>query len=291
MNNQELLEELVYGHKNAKKILRVVINRSQERYFKKCVEGRHEYPDRLNCLLVGPSGTGKTFLIKSMAKLHKFPLLCIDATDLMPTGNDTGINKKQLKKLILDTASDYTKKPEYNSLEGVLNQMVVFVDEFDKLGVSFDSSGNWNKHVQASFLTMIENNEELSGVTWIFAGAFSALYSNRIKPKSIGFFPDTKEEPKAEGLSDAEIVKAGIIPEMMGRIPLIVELDSFTLGDYTNIVEQLMSNKYSMLTNVNAVDIAQKALDSGQGVRSITRQLEMALIDHEAETPWVMPTF
>lgn len=290
MNNQELLEQLVYGHKEAKKVLRVIINRSQERYYKKCVMGMHEYPDRLNCLLVGPSGTGKTHLIRSMSKLYKFPLLNIVATDLMPTGNETGINKNQLRKLIFDTAGEYLKKPEYSSLQGVLNQMIVFVDEFDKLGVCFDSSGNWNKHVQASFLTLLEDNEDLSGVTWVFAGAFSSLYFNRVKPKSIGFFHKDEEEPNAQTLSDQDIVKAGIIPEMVGRIPLIVELDRFTLEDYTKIVEQCIENKYSMLTNVDVDKIAEKAMSSGQGVRSITRQLEMALIDQEADNPWVMPS-
>lgn len=284
------IDSLVYGHKRAKKVLQVLINRSQERYYKKCIKGEPNYPERLNCLLMGQSGTGKTYLIKSLAKVHKFPLLCIDATELMPTGNDTGINRKQLRKLIFDTAKDYITKLEYHSVEGVLNQMIIFVDEFDKLGTSFDSSGNWNKHVQSSFLTMIENNEELGGISWVFAGAFSSLYENKgSKKQSIGFFG--QEVPESQGIEEKDILKAGIIPEMLGRISLIVQLDEFALGDYENIVELLIDTKYNMLTNINKTEIAETALNSGQGIRSITRQLEMALIDHEAEAPWVMPTF
>ncbi len=272
------IDDLVYGHKQAKKVLQVLLNRSQQRYYKKCVLGENGYPERLNCLLVGQSGTGKTHLIKSLAKIYNFPLLCIDATELMPTGNDTGLNRKQLRKLILDTAKEYIDKPEYHSVEGVLNQMVIFVDEFDKLGTSFDSSGNWNKHVQSSFLTMIEDTEELSGVSWVFAGAFSNLYEHRGR-QSIGFF-DSKStfEQKIE---DKDILKAGIIPEMLGRIPLIVQLDEFTLSDYETVTEKLLKSKYSMLTNVNKTEIAETALSSRQGIRSITRQLEMALIDNE----------
>lgn len=284
------IDDLVYGHKQAKKVLQVLINRSKERYYKKCIKGLEEYPERLNCLLIGQSGTGKTHLIKSMAKIYDFPLLCIDATELMPTGNDTGLNRKQLRKLIFDTAKDLTNKPQYHSMEGVLNQMIIFVDEFDKLGTSFDSSGNWNKHVQSSFLTMIENTEELGGISWVFAGAFSGIYENKnIKKNSIGFFEQPEESKPNQEIKEQDILKAGIIPEMLGRIPLIVQLDDFTIGDYVSVVEQLLETKYSTLTNVNALEVAETALSSGQGIRSITRQLEMVLIDQEAETPWEMP--
>lgn len=282
----------VYGHSQAKKVLNVLHNRSQERYYKKCVLGDSDYPERLNCLLIGPSGTGKTHLVKTFTEQHNIPLLCIDATELMPTGNDTGINRKQLRKLILDTANEYAKKPQFHSPEGVLNQLFIFVDEFDKLGTSFDSSGNWNKHVQASFLTIIENKEEFSGISWIFAGAFTNCRENKIKPKSIGFFHDSNvQKDVTDQLTEQDIIKSGIIPEMLGRIPLIVQLDTFTVENYEEIVHKLVADKYAVLTNINVKQVAEQAMSSGQGVRSIIRQLEMALIDHEAETPWVMPTF
>lgn len=281
----------VYGHAKAKKVLEVLYNRSQERYYKKCVKGETVYPERLNCLLVGPSGTGKTHLMKTFTEKRNIPLLCIDATELMPTGNDTGINKKQLKKLIIDFAHEETKKPQYFSPDGVLNQMFIFVDEFDKLATSFDSTGNWNKHVQSSFLTMIEDKFELSGISWVFAGAFSMCRENKLKQKSIGFFPVDKVETVTDQLTEQDIIKAGIIPEMLGRIPLIVQLDEFKLTNYVEIVDNLVQSKYNVLTNVNVNEIAEIAMNSGQGVRSIIRQLEMLLIDYESEQPWVMPIF
>lgn len=280
----------VYGHAKAKKVLDVLYNRSQERYYKKCVKGELDYPERLNCLLVGPSGTGKTHLMKTFAEKRNIPLLCIDATELMPTGNDTGVNKKQLRKLIIDFAHEETKKPQYFSPDGVLNQMFIFVDEFDKLATSFDSSGNWNKHVQSSFLTMIEDKYDLSGISWVFAGAFSMVRENRVVKKSIGFFPDDKMEAVTDQITEKDIIKAGIIPEMLGRIPLIVQLDEFKLSNYEEIVDNMLQTKYSVLTNVNVKEVAETAMNSGQGVRSIIRQLEMALIDHESDTPWVMPS-
>lgn len=281
----------VYGHAKAKKVLTVLHNRSQERYYKKCVVGESQYPERLNCLLVGPSGTGKTHLMKTFADQHDIPLLCIDATELTPSGNTSGVSKQQLKKLIIEFAHETTKQPRFHSPDGVLNQMFIFVDEFDKLATSFDSSGNWNKQVQSSFLTIIEDKYELSGISWVFAGAFSAARECKVKPKSIGFFSADKMEAVTDQLlSEQDIIKAGIIPEMLGRIPLIVQLDEFTLTNYIEIVDNMLRDKYSVLTDVNVSEVAETAMNSGQGVRSIIRQLEMALIEHDSDKPWTMPS-
>lgn len=277
------IDDLVYGHKQAKKVLTVLFNRSQDRYYRKCVKGECEdnLPSTLKCLLVGPSGTGKTHLVQSFKKLYKAPLISLDATQLMPTGNAEGINIKQLQKLIKSTCKELIKKPEYYSEEGVLNQLVIFVDEFDKLGTSFDSSGNWNKHVQANFLTMIDNKEEFSGVSWIFGGAFSSVYENKgTVKKSMGFFPEAVTSNNTEIL-DEDILKAGIIPEMLGRINLIVQLDTFTKDDYRRILLDRLLPTYSELNNVDIEVMVDKAFNSGQGIRSLTRQLEMASVNAE----------
>lgn len=268
-----MIDDMVYGHLKAKKVLEAVINRSQKRYNDKVVGGSENFKNPLNCLLVGQSGTGKTHLIKSYSKLYNFPLLTLTATELTPTGSHEGINSKQLRALITKTANEYLKKPEYHSLEGVLSQMIVFVDEFDKLGVSFESTGNWNKQIQACFLTLIE--EDL-GVSWVFAGAFSNLYVP--KRRSIGFFNEEKEVTTEFG--DAMLLGSGIIPEMLGRIPLIVQLDTFNKQDYLNILTNNLLPKYD-LEDLNLDQIAEKALTSGQGIRSLTRQLEMLTIEQE----------
>ncbi len=282
------IDELVYGHSQAKKVLSVLLKRSKDRYFKKCVLGLDEYPESLKCLLIGPSGTGKTHLIQSFKKLNDFPFISIDATSLQPSGNSEGTNVKQLIKLINDTAktclnnSKDNNDGRYNSIEGVINQMVIFVDEFDKLGTSFESTGNWNKHVQANFLTVIDNKEEFAGISWVLAGAFSGLYE--AKPNSIGFNKvDADKETKE--ITDKDILKSGIIPEMLGRISLIVQLDDFTEEDYRTVLVNKLLPSY---TNLEPSDdeiskIVKKAHTSGQGIRSITRQLEMMSIDVEFE--------
>lgn len=284
----DTIDKLVYGHTQAKKVLAVLIARSQERYYRKCVLGLENVRAPLKCLLVGQSGTGKTHLIRSLRKIHNFPLITLDATQLMPTGNDQGVNIKQLRKIISDKVAEELKASKeahdgrFHSAEGVLNQLVIFVDEIDKLGTSFDASGNWNKHVQSSFLTIIDTDDELSGVSWVFAGAFSSLYDKKASAH-IGF---SKQEPtKAQEFGDTDIIKSGIIPELLGRISLIVQLDTLTEEDYkTVLVDRLLPQFYSLkLTDEQIVDIAHKAFESNQGVRSLTRQLEMLDIDADFE--------
>lgn len=281
----ETLDTLVYGHTRAKKVLSVLLKRSRERYYKKCVLGEEKYPEALKCLLIGPSGTGKTHLIRSFKKLYGFPLISIDATQLMPTGNGEGINSKQLKKLIDSTAAELLGKPDYFSTEGILNQLVIFVDEFDKLGTCFDSSGNWNKHVQANFLTLIDDQEMYGGISWIFAGAFSGVYEKKsTNSKGIGFVSN-KERHIAE-ITDEDIIKAGIIPEMLGRISLIVPLDNFTKDNYKEVLISRLLPNYENLKHMDDThieEIVEKAHTSGQGIRHLIRQLEMLSIEKDDE--------
>jgi ATP-dependent Clp protease ATP-binding subunit ClpX len=283
------IDEAVFGHAQAKKVLQVLLERSRNRYMRKCVLGQQDVPATLKCLLIGQSGTGKTHLMQSLSKIHKFPLINLDATQLMPTGNTDGTNIKQLKKLIHDKAKEELERSKanidgrYHSEEGVMNQLVIFVDEFDKLGTSFDSSGNWNKHVQANFLTMIDNKEEFEGISWVFAGAFSSLYNNT-QSNGIGFQATHTVKTKTV-VSDESLVKAGIIPEMLGRISLIVQLDEFTDVEYKEVLtERLLKNYTNLSLAEEELDkIVKTAMASGQGIRSMTRQLEMLSIDAEFE--------
>lgn len=269
----------VYGHEKAKKVLKAVIKRSRLRHHLKCVEGSKDYPKPLNCLLIGESGTGKTFLVQNLQKQYKFPFLSIDATTLMPTGNDSGLNSKQLKKLIHTTAEECLKSPLFHSVEGVMSQMIVFVDEFDKLGTSFDSTGNWNKHTQSNFLTLMEHGGMFNGISWVLAGAFTSIPRETAK-RGIGFFPQAQEATNE--ITDDDIIKAGIIPEMLGRISLVVELDRFTEQDYKNILREELLPQYKGVV-LDEEQVINKAQSSGLGVRSLIRQLEMASIEQEVE--------
>lgn len=294
-SNKELLNEMdeyVYGHEKAKKALITLVNRSKYRHHQKYVQLVHknDLVSPLKCLLVGVSGTGKTHLLHTLKDLLDFPLITLDATNLGPTGSSNSTDEKGLKQMIYAEANRLVLgNNNYHSIEGVIDQMVIFVDELDKLGVSFDSSGNWNSHTQANFLTMIDNKEELAGVSWVFSGAFMGVERKAIK-NAFGFNND-KEEYTVE-IDDEQIIKAGVLPELVGRISSIVALDEFNKEDYREILRtMILPKKQSELAAMGLYDLSiskeyeeemvAKAIKSGQGIRSLIRDLNSLYMEAE----------
>lgn len=298
-SNAEILRDLdshVCGHTNAKKALINLINRSITRHYQKWILGVHK--DHLiqphKCLLIGQSGTGKTHLVESLQSIVDFPLVRIDATKLNPTGATSGIKSEDLTKLIRDKAAEYcvSNRTEYHSIEGTIDKVVVFVDEIDKLGKSFDSSGNWNSHVQSNFLTLFDNKDRYSGVSFIFAGAFSDITKSSGNSQNLGFVKNSSKDDEGTDPIDSKIVQFGLIPELVGRFSSIVELDKFTIENYETILRDILLVKkridmagfglYNVDINDATVDmIIKTAQKSGQGVRSMQRQLDAHFADLE----------
>jgi len=300
-SNRAVLEELdrlVYGHQHAKKSLITLVNRSKLRHYQKWGEMLDDEflikPSK--CLLVGGSGTGKTYLVQSLAKIANFPLLIIDGSSLNPTGASGGIKPEKLRQMIVKKAEEYAalKGDTYFSIDGVIDQMVVFVDEFDKISSHYDGSsgGNWNEHTQTHFLTMFENHSEFSGVSWIFAGAFTGIDSKET-PKKAGIgFNLAHEEVENIEISDEDIVKYGMLPEIVGRLTSICRLDKLTEDDFYNIlVEKVIPNKIMELSyfKIDDIDVTEKqlrgyakgAVGSSQGVRYLYREIEKYFLDIE----------
>lgn len=288
------LDDYVDGHTQAKKSLISLINRSKIRHHQKWVEGIHKdfllTPHKL--LIIGQSGTGKTHMVESLQSILDFPLIRLDATKLNPTGASGGVKEESLRRMIYKKAEEWCeiKRGYYHSTEGTVDQMVVFVDEIDKLGQSFESSGNWNTHVQANFLTMFDNKEEFAGVSFIFAGAFTDITKNENVKSSIGFTKSAHVD--AHGEIDEQVVKAGLLPELVGRMTNIVQLDKFTTESYYKILtERLVPAKMVDLAFFNSFDhrlseerlreMSEKAYQSGQGIRSLQRQLNSEYLDVE----------
>ena len=292
------LDKVVYGHTEAKKTLINLINRVRMRHYQKYLSSNPVGEDSLvetrNCFLVGPSGTGKTHLIISAAIECDVPLIMFDATQLTPTGNNEGINEKKMIDQIINKAKEYMERqPElYPSLEGTLDRMIVYIDEMDKLGVSFDSSGNWNKHVQSNFLKIIEGHTRVGQLTFVFSGAFSDsdIYEHN-QPSHIGFTHNNLEQAANSDLEE-KIIKAGMIPELVGRISDIVLLDKFEEEDYRRILHTLVLTKANkdlqafglhsiVLEKEEEQAVIDRAIKSHQGVRSLTKQVGVISRDLE----------
>lgn len=287
------LDEYVHGHELAKKTLITMLTRSNLRFFQKYVKLVNEdfLISPMKVLLIGPSGTGKTFLLESLAKIAPFPLVRLDATHLAPT-SASGVTPEKVMSLIKEQAKlSYMSYPHlYFSEQGALDKTVVFIDEIDKLGTSFDGSKNWNKHTQSSFLTLFDNKTEFAGVSFVFAGAFTGL-TNKEKASHLGFTSKDEVVKKVE-ITDEDIIGIGLIPEIVGRITAIVELEKFTKVEYKKIlVDKILSKKYMDLAaygvydevlDANLIDeLVQKALNSSQGVRYLQREVDRLFLEIE----------
>jgi ATP-dependent Clp protease ATP-binding subunit ClpX len=297
-STSEILEELddyVFGHLEAKKAIITMLNRSGLRFIQKYYKGMAEEHliTPMKLLLIAASGTGKTHLVESLQKVAHFPLVRIDATQLLPSGASTGgINLSKLKSLLAEEASKYADLyPEYYlSPQGALDRSVVFVDEIDKLGMSFESSGNWNKHVQSNFLTLFDNKDEFSGVSFVFAGAFHDITKKKEKKHSIGFNKTTDSSEDAP--LDEQVLRSGLIPEIVGRFNYIVRLDVFSETELYKILTQILIPKKmkdlaayhifdAEVDELELADLVKEAAKSEQGVRYMQRWLDKKFLEDE----------
>ena len=299
--NAELLKEFdlhVIGHTKAKKALINLVNRSKTSHYHKYLS--HTPSDDIetvNCLLVGPSGTGKTHLVNTLQKIVNFPLIRVDATQLGHAGSVAAMNADKLAKAIHNNAMElsYNKEyPQYHSIEGITDQTIVFIDEIDKISSSFDQQGsNWNKQTQSSLLTLLENTSELKNVSFILAGAFVGLEPKTEEKVSIGFNRDTTPPVGAGEVTDKDIINFGMMPELIGRLNNINVLDTLDYDVMEQILEKtilpqkigqlskFMYMKDGFISKEEKKGMIETALDSGQGARSLKREVDKVFSDLE----------
>lgn len=302
------LDKLVHGHQQAKIALINLVNRSKLRFKQKYLQAlpKSEWINPINMLLVGDSGTGKTHLVQSLAKVCNFPLVIVDANQLAPV-SASGITQRKLATMIIDNANSLIEahKDKYFSVEGTVSQTVVFVDEIDKLAKSFDGSGNWNRHVQASFLTIFEdmsNDDELSDLSFVFAGAFSDMKKRHADDTktTIGFHGKHHQSNNSQTKDfdiEAEVIKYGLLPELIGRISNIVVLDKLEEKDYIAILDNLIIPKAAKdlkhfgihrftVPEDKKKEIVEKAIESSMGVRVLHKEILKETQSLEFDYEW-----